>query len=143
MLFRSTHRLVTFGSVIFHAREMGDEALAEDRAAARAAGEGSPVRVALPAKSRVEHEAFEALAEAASEVDDLEGYDAFKARMQRISLAILPVDKRSMLAQEVYDGWGKRKGLSKSDIKAALMPPKPGKRLVSSGDDDEIGRAHV
>lgn len=122
----TTFSLVTFKSVIFLAKEMGDVALREDRAAARE-GAGAGEVVSLPAKAMVELEAFEALAEAASEVDSVESYDAFKARLQRISLHILPVDKRSMLAQEIYDGWGKGKGLTKSDIKAAIQPPKAGK----------------
>lgn len=122
----TTYSLVTFKSVIFLAKEMGDVALREDRAAVREAGV-----VSLPAKAMVELEAFEALAEAASEVDSVEAYDAFKARLQRISLHILPVDKRSMLAQEIYDSWGKGKGLTKSDIKAAIQPPKAGKSAIA------------
>jgi len=128
----TTFSLVTFKSVIFLAKEMGDVALREDRAAAR---EGEGGVASLPAKAMVELEAFEALAEAASEVDSVETYDAFKARLQRISLHILPVDKRSMLAQEVYDGWGKGKGLTKSDIKAAIQPPKAGKGALAEARD--------
>ena len=117
----TTNSIVTFASVIFRAKEMGDVALRENRQAAQ-----SDTQVVTP-RGMVEHEAFEALAEAASLVDDIDAYDAFKARLQRIGLHILPVDKRGMLAQEVYDAWGRRKGLTKSDIKGALMPPKAGK----------------
>ena len=101
--FGNSTRVVTFASVIHLARASGVEV---ERSAAVA----------------VEQSAFERLLEVASNVSEMPEYDDFKARIQNISLAVLPLDKRSLLAQEVFDAWGKDRGLTKTDIKSQLKP---------------------
>lgn len=101
--FGNSTRVVTFASVIHLARASGVEV---DRSVA----------------VTVESSAFERLLEVASKVSEMTEYDDFKSRIQNISLTVLPLDKRSLLAQEVYDAWGKDRGLSKTDIKAQLKP---------------------
>lgn len=107
--FGNSTRVVTFASVI-HAVKLatGDSIKAPDR----------------PAVGSVESKAFEKLAEAAAAVEDMESYDTFKKRIQRMTLAVLPLDKRSLLAAEVYEAWGKERGLTKTDIKSQLKPSK-------------------
>lgn len=68
---------------------------------------------------------FERLAEQAASVDSLESYEAFKREVRKHDRAHLPKDMRAMLAQEVFNAFGKGKGLSRSDIKNELAPPKP------------------
>jgi hypothetical protein len=106
--FGNSTRVVTFASVIHLARASGVEV---ERSVAVA----------------VENSAFERLLEATSKVSDMAAYDDLKARIQNISVTVLPLDKRSLLAQEVYDAWGKDRGLTKSDIKAQLKPSSKGK----------------
>lgn len=101
--FGNSNRVVTFASVIHLARASGVEV---ERSVAVA----------------VEQSAFERLLEVASNVSEMPEYDDFKARIQNISLAVLPLDKRSLLAQEVFDAWGKDRGLTKTDIKSQLKP---------------------
>jgi len=103
--FGNSTRVVTFASVIHLARASGAEI-------------ERPSSVAVA----VEQSAFERLLEVASNVESMAEYDDFKSRIQNISLAVLPLDKRSLLAQEVYDAWGKERGLTKTDIKAQLKP---------------------
>ena len=105
--FGRSVRIVTFASVIYHAREAG---------ALPVAGGGEV--------SVVEQEAFESLCEQAAEVEGIGGYDKFKAKVQAMSLTTLPLDKRAMLADEVVKAWGKEAGLTKSDVKRALAPVK-------------------
>lgn len=80
----------------------------------------------------------------AAEVNSIEGYDAFKKAVQRLSEARLGSDYRGMIAEELYKGWGKSGGLTKGDIKKALAPEKVKSRKTgvgaggvdgSSGDD--------
>ena len=101
--FGNSTRVVTFASVIHLARASG-------------------VEVERSVAVSVEQSAFERLLEVASKVDDMPEYDDFKSRIQNISLSVLPLDKRSLLAQEVYDAWGKDRGLTKTDIKSQLKP---------------------
>ena len=106
--FGNSTRVVTFASVIHLARAQG-------------------VQVERSVAVTVENSAFERLLEVAAGVDDMAAYDDFKSRIQNISATVLPLDKRSLLAQEVYDAWGKDRGLTKSDIKAQLKPSTKGK----------------
>lgn len=101
--FGNSTRVVTFASVIHLARASG-------------------VEVERSVAVSVEQSAFERLLEVASNVSDMPEYDDFKSRIQNISLSVLPLDKRSLLAQEVFDAWGKDRGLTKTDIKAQLKP---------------------
>lgn len=103
--FGNSTRVVTFASVIHMTKQTTGGDMVEVR-------------------SKVESKAFEKLAEDAAGVEDMESYDAFKKRIQRMSLAVLPLDKRSLLAAEVYDAWGKERGLTKTDIKNQLKPIK-------------------
>ena len=99
--FGNSTRVVTFASVIHMARANG-------------------VDVSRSMAVAIEQSAFERLLEVASSVSNMSEYDDFKSRIQNISLVVLPSDKRSMLAQEVFDAWGKDHGLTKTDIKAQL-----------------------
>ena len=108
--FGRSVKIVTFASVIYHARESGALPEAGD-------GETNPV----------EQEAFEDLCEQAAAVEDVDSYDIFKAKVQSMSLAALPLDKRAMLADEVARAWGKDAGLTKTDVKRALAPAKKAK----------------
>lgn len=101
--FGNSLRMITFASVIRMARASGAE-------------------VERSVAIDVEQSAFEKLLEVASKVDDMPEYDQFKTRIQSISLSVLPLDKRSLLAQEVFDSWGKDRGLTKTDIKSQLKP---------------------
>jgi len=103
--FGNSTRMITFASVIHMARASGVEV-------------ERPNSVAVA----IEQSAFERLLEVASNVDGMPEYDDFKARIQSISLSVLPLDKRSLLAQEVFDSWGKDRGLTKGDIKSQLKP---------------------
>lgn len=120
--FGNSTRVVTFASVI-HAVKLatGDSIKASDK----------PTAI-----GSVESKAFEKLAEAAAAVEDMESYDAFKKRIQRMTLSVLPLDKRSLLAAEVYDAWGKERGLTKTDIKSQLKPVK-GTNTVEKVDAPE------
>jgi hypothetical protein len=89
-------------------------------------------------RSTVERKAFEKLAEDASAVCDMDSYDAFKKRIQRIGVNVLPLDKRSLLAQEVYDAWGKDTGLTKTDIKGQLKPAKGTSRVEKDDVPDWV-----
>lgn len=103
--FGNSTRVVTFASVIRLVRASGAEV-------------ERPTSTAVA----VEQSAFERLLEVAASVEDMPQYDDFKSRIQNISLSVLPLDKRSLLAQEVFDAWGKDRGLTKTDIKSQLKP---------------------
>ena len=104
--FGNHHRRATFASVIFKVKESG-------------ASPQSPIN-----PQALEAAAFEALAEDAAAVSDLASYDAIKGRVQAISDAALPRDKRAMLANEIYEAWGKDQGVTKTEIKRELAPTK-------------------
>ncbi len=112
--FGKSVRKVTFASVIFHVRQNGAVILPDAVEGDDGDSEGDQVEAA----------AFEKLAEDAAKIDTLEAYDSFKARLQRMSLQVLPLDKRSMLAQEVFEAFGKEEGITKTDIKRELKPAK-------------------
>lgn len=102
---------ITFASVIHFAKLGG--------AVVHANGGGGDGHSITP-----EFAAFEALAEGAAAVDSVESYDAFKARVRGMAVGMLPLDKRALLAAEVYAAWGKSEGLTRADIKRAFQPPK-------------------
>lgn len=110
--FGNSTRVSTFASVMFHARANGAEV-------------GSSVALS------VEQTSFERLLEVASSVSEMAEYDDLKLRIKNMSLTALPLDKRSLLAQEVFDAWGKDRGLTKTDIKGQLKP-------VSKGNVEKI-----
>lgn len=121
--FGNSVRVVTFASVIHAIKLAGGQTIK------KADGEVSAV-------GSVESKAFEKLAEDAAAIKDMEGYDKFKKRIQRMSLHVLPLDKRSLLAAEVFDAWGKERGLTKTDIKSQLKPAK-GTSVVEKVDVPE------
>lgn len=75
----------------------------------------------------------EALCERASDIESLEDYDALKQTLLRIPETRLGADYRGMVADEIYTSWGKGAGLTKGDIKKALMPST--KRTVVARED--------
>lgn len=81
----------------------------------------------------------ESLLEEAADVKSREQYDTFKRKVQALPEYELPSDARSMLAGELALGFGKAegKGLTKTDIKKALMPPKREKRLNGEVESPE------
>ncbi len=124
--FGKSQRRATFASVIYHVRQAGAAVAIVPRArdidvdvdvdvdvdGDVDTGGGDPVEAA----------AFERLAEDAAAVTDVEAYDAIKRRIQQMSISVLPLDKRAMLAQEIYIAWGRTGGLTKTDIKRELKP---------------------
>ena len=130
--FGKSRRRATFASVIWHVRQ-GGSAVAlppsadddgdgdgDDSGGAGGGDQGGVPRGGDP----VEAAAFERLADDAASVDSVEAYDAFKRRLQGLSISVLPLDKRTMLAQEIYVAWGRSEGLTKIDIKRELKPVK-------------------
>ena len=59
-----------------------------------------------------------------SSVVDVDSYDKLRKKLSKTSLTILPESKRQLLAQEIYESWGKEVGVSKATIKKELMPKK-------------------
>ena len=60
----------------------------------------------------------------AAAVDTLEDYTAFKREVRAIDPYALPLDGRRMIAKELYDAFGKAKGLNITDIRNELLPKK-------------------
>lgn len=81
------------------------------------------------------------LSDRAQGVDSIEEYDAFKKALQRVPESRLGSDYRAMIAEELFSGWGKGAGLTKADIKKALMPDRsaPVKRVGLNGGAGEDG----
>ena len=65
-----------------------------------------------------------ALDDEADRVCDAASWSAFKTRVQGLTDAALPVDRRSMLAGVVHMRWGKGAGLTLTEVKKALGRPK-------------------
>lgn len=122
--FGKSVRKITFASIIWHVRESGSSVVVKD-------GDDTGT-VEVISGDKVEAAAFERLADDAAGIADMDAYDGFKKRLQRMSLTVLPLDKRSMLAQEVYDAWGKNEGLTKADIKRELKPTRKEQGLTKS-----------
>jgi len=102
--FGNSSRMVTFASVIYKVKQSGgiDAEITNDN------GETSTQ--------------FEVLLEDAGNVMALSEYRAFKDKVSGIPATILPNDLRSMIAQQLVDGFGKREGITKTDIKKAITP---------------------
>ena len=105
-------RKVKMGTVIMMAKDAKADIIEQ----VRGSGEASGVTV--------DQAAFEKLAEDASAVCSVACYDRFKLRLQGMSLDVVPMDKRAMLAQEIHGAWGGAAGLTRSDIKRELKPIK-------------------
>lgn len=75
---------------------------------------------------------LEKLLEEAASIESREQYAEFKERVSSTSLVDIPEDYRSMLAGEIALGFGKGdgKGITKTEIKKALLPAKKEKRLT-------------
>ena len=126
--FGRSQRRATFASVIYHVRQAGAAVAVVSRARDVEGGADADVDVDGDGDADagggdpVEAAAFERLAEDAAAVADLEAYDAIKRRIQQMSVSVLPLDKRAMLAQEIFIAWGRTGGLTKTDIKRELKP---------------------
>lgn len=114
--FGNSSRMVTFASVIFKAKQAGGI----EHEVVNEVGEVSTQ--------------FEALMSEAAEVVSLSEYRSFKDKVSGIPSAILPNDLRSMLAQQVVSGFGKREGITKTDIKKAIAP----RTTVVNDDGGEV-----
>lgn len=113
--FGKSSRMVTFASVIYKVKQVGGieaEVVNDD-------GEVSTE--------------FETLLTEANEVLSLSDYREFKEKVSGIPSTILPADLRSMLAQQLVVGFGKREGITKTDIKKAIAP-----RTTMVVDDGEV-----
>lgn len=75
------------------------------------------------------------LLERAAGIDTLEDYTTFKREVRAIDPFKLPLDGRRMIAKELYDAFGKEKGLGVTDIRNELLPKKRGAGGGSSGSD--------
>lgn len=73
------------------------------------------------------------LCEKASDIDSLEDYESLKQTLLRIPENRLGSDYRGMIADEIYSAWGKGAGLTKTDIKKAVIPSS--KRTVVARTD--------
>ena len=77
---------------------------------------------------------LEKLLEEAASIETREQYTEFKKKVSSASLVDIPEDYRSMLAGEIALGFGKGegKGITKTEIKKALLPAKKEKRLTAN-----------
>jgi len=57
-------------------------------------------------------------------VVDVDSYDKLRKKLSKTALTLFPESKRQLLAQEIYESWGKEVGVSKATIKKELMPKK-------------------
>lgn len=74
----------------------------------------------------------ERFCEAAQAIEGIADYDKLKQTLLRVPERRLGPDYRSMIADEIFSAWGKGNGLSKGDIKKAIMPEK---RKAGGGSD--------
>lgn len=89
-------------------------------------------------RSAIAVDRTDALLERASDVHTLDDYDTFKRELQAMPEADLPADMRAMIAAELAAGIGKERGMTRTDIKKALQPPKKkkGREMENSGVPD-------
>lgn len=73
----------------------------------------------------------------AAAIDTLEDYTTFKREIRAIDPFKLPMDGRRMIAKELYDAFGKAKGLGITDIRNELLPKKRGAGAVSATIDQD------
>lgn len=85
----------------------------------------------------VEQAKLDTLLEQASAIETLQDYNAFKKKIREASVLDIPEDYRSMLAGEIALGFGKEagKGITKTEIKKALMPSKREKEKRLTADE--------
>ena len=85
-------------------------------------------------KRAIAQSRLEKLLEEAASINTLEQYVEFKSKVSKAPLADIPEDYRSMLAGEIALGFGKSegKGITKGEIKKALLPAKKEKRLAAN-----------
>ena len=79
-------------------------------------------------KNSIITDKFDLLLEEAANVDTLEKYNAFKAKIKEIPKYEMADDMRSMLAGELYTAFGKSNNITKTDIKKALVVEKKPKQ---------------
>lgn len=65
---------------------------------------------------------FQKIQDLASAIEDIPQYEAFKSQVIKIPLKEIPLDLRGVLAQDVYNAYGKKAGLTKSKIEKAITP---------------------
>lgn len=91
-------------------------------------------------KGSISQDRFEALLSVARAVDNLDSYQALKEKVRSVDLVKLPGDLRGMLAAEVAGSFGKKSGLSKTEIKSGLMPAKRSKQVRSDDAPEWAGQ---
>jgi len=88
----------------------------------------------------------ERFSQAADKIEGLADYEKLKQALLRVPERRLGPDYRGMIAEEVYSGWGKGAGLTKTDIKKSFMPEKKRKAHSvgsSQGDENAVERRAV
>jgi hypothetical protein len=66
-------------------------------------------------------------------VVDVATYDALRKRLSKTPIKVLPESKRQLLANQVYEDWGKSVGITRATIKRELMPRK--KEVIREDDE--------
>ena len=97
------------------------------------------VEADAPARPKGGLAIVEALSSKAKDIETIEQYDALKQAVLRVPERRLGSDYRAMIADEIYTHWGKGAGITKSDIKKALLPEKKKHVSVAFGDEGELG----
>lgn len=72
--------------------------------------------------------------EAAASIEGMGDYEKLKKTLQGLPESRFGSDYRSMVAEEIFSGWGKSVGLPKSEIKKALAPSRRGAGAGVGGD---------
>ena len=86
-------------------------------------------------KDAISGDLLDKLMDKAASVNDADGYEALKKEVQAVDRTMLGDDLRGMIAAKLADQYGKEVGITRSEIKKALTPPK--KKAVSSGEDSD------
>ena len=66
-------------------------------------------------------------------VVDVDSYDVLRKRLSNTPLKVLPESKRQLLANQIYEDWGKSVGITRATIKRELMPRK--KEVIREDDE--------
>ena len=90
---------------------------------------GQPITFAYVIKlaggrKAIAQDRFDTLLERASNINEMADYEALKNEVREISLTVMGPDLRGMIAAELALNFGKNKGITRTDIKRALMPEK-------------------
>jgi hypothetical protein len=109
---RDRSRPVTFASIIALVRSNGGESIAPEHKAVL----------------------FDTLCVKASTISSHDEYTAFKSEIRAMPYELLGKDERAMIASEMVDAYGKKNGLTKSEIKRELQEPEKRKRLGRADD---------